>query len=103
MLFLILSVVVFILYQIGWNCQPTCTVQFDDCKVPVKNLLGHLGTGFTIAMKGLDGGRINIATCSVGAAQASIDLTRDYVKIRRQFKHPLADLQVSKLDFMSEF
>eukprot|EP00455_Lapot_gusevi_P034293 TRINITY_DN3775_c0_g1_i4.p1 TRINITY_DN3775_c0_g1~~TRINITY_DN3775_c0_g1_i4.p1 ORF type:complete len:410 (+),score=117.49 TRINITY_DN3775_c0_g1_i4:74-1303(+) len=79
--------------KLGWNSQPTCVVNFEDCKVPVANLIGAEGTGFSIAMKGLDGGRINIATCSVGGAQACLDLARDYTSVRKQFGQPLTGFQ----------
>ena len=59
--------------KMGWNSQPTRTITFDNVRVPAANLLGQEGQGFTFAMKGLDGGRINIATCSVGTAQAALE------------------------------
>ena len=58
--------------KMGLNAQPTALVQFDDCKVPAKNLIGVEGDGFTYAMQGLDGGRLNIAACSLGGAQAAL-------------------------------
>ena len=76
--------------KLGWNSQPTCAVIFDDVRVPAANRLGKEGEGFKIAMKGLDGGRVSIATCSVGAAKACYDLARDHVKKREQFGKPLA-------------
>ncbi len=79
--------------KMGWNSQPTRTVGFDNVRVPVSHLLGQEGDGFKIAMKGLDGGRINIATCSVGAAQAALTAARRYMHERRQFGRPLADFQ----------
>lgn len=79
--------------KLGWNSQPTRAVVMDNCKVPVENLLGKEGQGFKIAMSGLDGGRINIATCSLGGAQKSLDLTRDYIRTRKQFGKPIADNQ----------
>jgi alkylation response protein AidB-like acyl-CoA dehydrogenase len=77
----------------GWNSQRTCVVSFDKVKVPKSHLIGSLGEGFKIAMKGLDGGRVNIATCSLGAAQNSLDWTVRYVKDRKQFGSALADFQ----------
>lgn len=77
----------------GWNSQPTRSVILEDCKVPVSNLLGQEGSGFKIAMKGLDGGRVNIAACSVGGAQKCLEVSRDYVKDRIQFGVPLAEHQ----------
>lgn len=66
---------------------------FEDCAVPVANRIGDEGQGFLIAMKGLNGGRINVASCSLGAAHASIVLARDYLKVRKQFGEPLANSQ----------
>uniref|UniRef100_A0A673TSC9 Isobutyryl-CoA dehydrogenase, mitochondrial n=1 Tax=Suricata suricatta TaxID=37032 RepID=A0A673TSC9_SURSU len=79
--------------KVGWNSQPTCTVIFEDCAVPVANRIGDEGQGFIIAMKGLNGGRINVASCSLGAAHASVVLTRDYLNVRKQFGEPLASNQ----------
>ncbi|NRA62709.1 MAG: acyl-CoA dehydrogenase, partial [Psychrobium sp.] len=79
--------------KLGWNAQPTRLVTFIDVRVPVANLLGEEGQGFTMAMKGLDGGRINIATCSIGTAQAALDRARDYMLERQQFGKPLAAFQ----------
>lgn len=79
--------------KMGWNSQPTRTISFDNVKVPASHLLGAEGEGFKFAMKGLDGGRINIATCSVGAAQAALDIAHAYMKERRQFNRPIADFQ----------
>ena len=76
--------------KMGWNSQPTRTVSFEDVVVPAANMLGSEGQGFKIAMKGLDGGRINIATCSIGTAQ---ETTIEYVKERRQFGQAIADFQ----------
>jgi alkylation response protein AidB-like acyl-CoA dehydrogenase len=79
--------------KLGWNSQPTRVVSFDNVMVPADHLLGKLGEGFRIAMRGLDGGRINIATCSVGAAQAALDAARLYMGQRRQFGQALASFQ----------
>lgn len=79
--------------KMGWCSQPTTAVMFDNCKVPVTNLLGKEGDGFKIAMAGLDGGRINIAACSLGGAQKGLDLALSYVKERHQFGVPLATQQ----------
>jgi alkylation response protein AidB-like acyl-CoA dehydrogenase len=79
--------------KLGWNSQPTAAVIFEDCRVPVENLVGAEGDGFAIAMKGLDGGRLNIGACSVGGARACLDASRDYMKDRKQFGQPLADFQ----------
>ena len=79
--------------KLGWNSQPTRLITFDKVRVPAANLLGKEGEGFKFAMKGLDGGRLNIATCSLGAAQAAITLARNYLHERKQFGKELADFQ----------
>ncbi|XP_078282820.1 isobutyryl-CoA dehydrogenase, mitochondrial isoform X3 [Rhinoraja longicauda] len=79
--------------KVGWNSQPTRAVIFEDCAVPISNLIGREGDGFSIAMNGLNGGRINIASCSLGAAYASILLARDHLKVRKQFGETLANSQ----------
>lgn len=79
--------------KMGWNAQPTKLITFEEVRVPVENLLGEEGQGFTFAMKGLDGGRINIATCSVGTAQAALERATEYMNERKQFGKPLAAFQ----------
>ncbi len=79
--------------KLGWHSQPTCMVNFEDCRVPAENLLGAEGDGFRIAMKGLDGGRLNIGACSLGAAQACLDLSVQYMSERRQFGKRLNEFQ----------
>jgi len=79
--------------KMGWNSQPTAIVQFDDCRVPAANLLGKEGDGFRYAMMGLDGGRLNIAACSIGGARLALETAQDYVTTRKQFGKPLADFQ----------
>ena len=79
--------------KMGWNSQPTCAINFDGVVVPLANRLGDEGQGFAIAMKGLDGGRINIAACSLGTAQAALNRTQAYLKERSQFGHALAQFQ----------
>ncbi|CAI5693371.1 unnamed protein product [Oreochromis niloticus] len=79
--------------KVGWNSQPTRAVIFEDCAVPVANRLGEEGQGFNIAMKGLNGGRINIASCSLGAAHASVQLARDHLLVRKQFGETLSNNQ----------
>ncbi|MCP1301959.1 acyl-CoA dehydrogenase family protein [Chryseobacterium sp. S0630] len=79
--------------KLGWNTQPTRFVFFDHVEVDEKYLLGELGQGFKIALKGLDGGRINIGTCSVGAAQGAINQARKYMHERLQFGKSLAQFQ----------
>jgi hypothetical protein len=71
--------------KMGWRSQPTRAVQFDACKVPAGNLLGEEGHGFRYAMMGLDGGRLNIAACSLGAAQAALEATLSYMGERKAF------------------
>ncbi|EYC35240.1 hypothetical protein Y032_1104g3610 [Ancylostoma ceylanicum] len=79
--------------KLGWNTQPTRILTFEDVKVPVKNQIGPDNYGFNIAMAGLNGGRVNIASCSLGAAQQSLDLAIDHVKVRKQFGKHLSDFQ----------
>ena len=79
--------------KLGWNAQPTRQITFDNVKVPVENLLGNEGEGFSIAMKGLDGGRINIATCSIGTAQQALNSAMGYMQEREQFGNPIAAFQ----------
>lgn len=79
--------------KMGWNSQPTRMVTFENCRVPVSGLLGAEGDGFKIAMKGLDGGRINIASCSLGTAQAAVNMAKDYMHERKQFGKSLAEFQ----------
>jgi hypothetical protein len=79
--------------KMGWRSQPTAVVSFDGCRVPVANRIGAEGDGFKIAMRGLDGGRVNIAACSLGAARACLERATAYLKERRQFGRRLADFQ----------
>lgn len=79
--------------KMGWNSQPTAIVAFDDCRIPVANLLGKEGDGFRYAMMGLDGGRLNIAACSLGGARLALETTLEYVNTRKQFGKPIADFQ----------
>ena len=79
--------------KMGWNSQPTAQVIFEDCRVPIKNLLGNEGDGFKIAMKGLDGGRLNIAACSLGTAQSAFERSVEYVADREQFGKKIQDFQ----------
>jgi alkylation response protein AidB-like acyl-CoA dehydrogenase len=79
--------------KMGWNSQPTRAITFEGVRVPAAHLLGDEGQGFRIAMMGLDGGRINIATCSVGAAQGAITHAQAYMHERRQFGKTLAEFQ----------
>lgn len=79
--------------KLGWKSQPTAMVIFDRCRVPAANRIGAEGDGFRIAMSGLDGGRLNIAACSIGGAQFCLDRTLDYMRARKQFGQRLADFQ----------
>jgi hypothetical protein len=79
--------------KMGWRAQPTRTITFEGVRIPAGNRIGPEGQGFVYAMKGLDGGRINIASCSLGAAQAALEQSLRYVEERKQFGKPLADFQ----------
>src|SRR5262245_57547342 len=79
--------------KMGWNAQPTRQVIFDDCRVPAANRIGGEGRGFRFAMSGLDGGRVNIGACSLGAAWCALDKARQYALERRAFGRPIADFQ----------
>ncbi|MFW1639682.1 acyl-CoA dehydrogenase family protein [Vibrio parahaemolyticus] len=79
--------------KMGWNSQPTRAVTFDNVGIPASHLLGEEGQGFIFAMKGLDGGRINIATCSVGTAQQALNQATQYMLERKQFGKSLAQFQ----------
>lgn len=79
--------------KMGWNAQPTAEVRFEECRIPQTNLLGEEGAGFKYAMMGLDGGRLNIASCSLGAAQCALDKAVRYVQERKAFGKHLASFQ----------
>ncbi len=79
--------------KMGWRAQPTRTITFEGVRIPAGNRIGPEGQGFVYAMKGLDGGRINIASCSLGAAQAALEQSLRYVEERKQFGKPLSDFQ----------
>ncbi|KHT51846.1 acyl-CoA dehydrogenase family protein [Vibrio sinaloensis] len=79
--------------KMGWNSQPTRSVTFDGVVIPDDHRLGAEGEGFTFAMKGLDGGRINIATCSIGTAQQALNQATQYIQERKQFGKRIADFQ----------
>jgi len=79
--------------KMGWRAQPTRQVQLDACKVPAGNLLGEEGHGFRYAMAGLDGGRLNISACSLGAAQAALDATLAYMAERKAFGKSIDQFQ----------
>jgi alkylation response protein AidB-like acyl-CoA dehydrogenase len=79
--------------KLGWHSQPTAMVMFEDCRVPLGHRIGAEGDGFRIAMQGLDGGRINIAACALGAARACYERAREHLLERRQFSRRLAEFQ----------
>jgi alkylation response protein AidB-like acyl-CoA dehydrogenase len=79
--------------KLGWHSQPTAMVIFENCRVPAANRIGAEGQGFKIAMAALDGGRLNIAACSLGGAQFCLERTLAYMKERKQFGSRLADFQ----------
>lgn len=79
--------------KMGWNSQPTRSITLENVFVAEENLLGEEGQGFTFAMKGLDGGRINIATCSVGTAQQALNQATEYLKQRKQFGKSIGQFQ----------
>jgi alkylation response protein AidB-like acyl-CoA dehydrogenase len=79
--------------KMGWNAQPTAQVVLRNVRVPESARLGAEGQGFGIAMKGLNGGRLNIAACSLGGGQAALEKTVAYLKERRAFGERLADME----------
>jgi len=79
--------------KMGWRAQPTAIVSFDNCRVPVENRIGPEGEGFKYAMRGLDGGRLNIAACALGGAQDALDRALAYVQERKQFGKRIVDFQ----------
>lgn len=85
--------------KMGWRSQPTCMVYFENCRVPAANRVGEEGIGFKIAMNALNGGRINIAACSLGGATACLRLTQNYMKERYQFSKPLTKIQALRFYF----
>jgi alkylation response protein AidB-like acyl-CoA dehydrogenase len=82
--------------KMGWNSQHTSTVNFDNCEIPIDNIVGNEGDGFKIAMKGLDGGRINIAACSLGGARAALEASIMYSAERKQFGKSIDQFQVTQ-------
>jgi len=79
--------------KMGWHVQPTAQVIFEDCRIPAENLINEEGMGFRIAMSGLDGGRLNISACSVGGAQAAINMAQTYSGERQAFGKPIGQFQ----------
>ena len=82
--------------KMGWNSQPTAVVTFEECRVPVENRLGEEGQGFSFAMQGLNGGRINIGACSLGGAAEATELALEYARGRSQFGRPIAEFQATQ-------
>jgi alkylation response protein AidB-like acyl-CoA dehydrogenase len=85
--------------KLGWHSQPTTMVFFDNCHVPVTNRIGEEGQGFKIALSALNGGRINIAACSLGGARHCLTLTRAYMLERQQFKKKLVEFEALQFKF----
>ncbi len=79
--------------KMGWRSQPTRQVQFDDCNISAGNLIGEEGKGFTYAMAGLDGGRLNISACALGPAQAALEATLAYMAERKAFGKSIDQFQ----------
>lgn len=79
--------------KMGWRSQPTSMVFFENCRIPITNLVGDEGMGFKIALNALNGGRVNIASCSLGGALACLRLTQQYMNERKQFGKPLKEMQ----------
>jgi len=82
--------------KLGWNNQPTALINFDNVRIPLDHLLAKEGLGFKLAMEGLDGGRINIAACSLGTARKSLELSTLYVKERSQFGQAISEFQATQ-------
>ncbi|MBC7522494.1 MAG: acyl-CoA dehydrogenase family protein [Sandarakinorhabdus sp.] len=82
--------------KLGWHSQPTAQVNFDNVRVPVGNRVGDEGQGFSIAMAGLDGGRLNIGACSLGGGQRALDEAIAYTRQRTQFGKAIADFQATQ-------
>jgi len=92
--------------KMGWRNQPTAMVYFENCRVPISNRVGDEGSGFKIALNALNGGRINIAACSLGGALACLRLTQSYMQERKQFGNPLTNMQALRFyfaDMMTEY
>lgn len=85
--------------KMGWRSQPTCMVYFENCRVPISNQVGDDGMGFKIALNALNGGRVNIASCSLGGALACLRLTQAYLKDRKQFGKSLTKMQALRFYF----
>lgn len=79
--------------KMGWNSQPTRTITLENVRIPASHRLGEEGQGFRFAMQGLDGGRLNIASCSLGTAQAALEAAQSHLLTREQFGHAIGDFQ----------
>ncbi len=86
-------------HKLGWHSQPTTMVFFENCRVPISHRIGEEGQGFKIALSALNGGRINIAACSLGGARQCIELTKQYMSERTQFKQKLAEFEALQFRF----
>lgn len=86
-------------HKMGWNAQPTTMVYFENCRIPCSQRIGEEGEGFSIALKALNGGRVNIAACSLGGALSCLKLTRTYLQERKQFGQPLKEMQALRFNF----
>ena len=82
--------------KMGWNSQHTSMVNFDNCQIPLENIVGNEGEGFKIAMQGLDGGRVNIAACSLGGARAALEASISYSAERKQFGKSIDQFQITQ-------
>lgn len=89
--------------KMGWCSQPTCMLFFENCRVPIANRVGDEGMGFKIALNALNGGRVNIASCSLGGALACLRFTQKYMQERKQFNKQLKDIQVLRFYFADMF
>ena len=85
--------------KMGWRSQPTCMLYFENCRVPVANQIGEKGKGFKIALNALNGGRVNIASCSLGGALACLRMTQSYMHQRMQFGKELCNMQALRFYF----
>src|SRR5262249_15599260 len=85
--------------KLGWHSQPTTAVFFSNCRVPITNRIGQEGEGFKIALSALNGGRVNIAACSLGGAKHCLTMAHDYMLERKQFQRKLADLEILQAKF----
>jgi len=85
--------------KMGWTIQPTALVTFDNVRVSAENLIGAEGDGFKIAMKALDGGRVNIGSCSLGGATFCLQAAKNYLNSRKQFGKKLSEFQYLQFKF----